>query len=165
MPRVLALFATALLVYAHHAGAQAPTPSADNLALARQLVAATSGNKDQTLAAMNGPMIGLLHQMGITDPAKAQAVVTEAMLPTIDAHFDELLTIQARNYAQVLSGDDLRAIIAFYDTQAGQDLIKAQPALASARLTGLTQWLQSFQPELVAKVKQVSQAHGWPTQP
>lgn len=147
------------------ATAQTTAPSPEAISLGRELVEVTTGNKDQTLAAMRGPMAGLVGQMGISDPAKANTLVNEAMLPVLSEHFDDLLRSQAASYAQILSVDDLRAVITFYHTPAGKDLVAAQPALASARLTSLTQWLQGFQPEIAAKVKQVAEAHGWVKQP
>ncbi len=129
--------------------------------MGRQLVEITTGNKDQTFAAMRVPLAGMVTQMGVSDPAKAQTLVNEAMMPVLNEHFDDLLTAQATSYAQALSEPDLRAIIAFYDSPAGKDLVAAQPTLAAARLTSLSHWIQGFQPEIVTKVQQVAQAHGW----
>ena len=137
------------------------SPSPEALSLGRQVVEITNGNRDQTMSAMRAPLAGLVGQMGITDPVKAATLVNDAMLPVLNEHFDDLLTSQAANYAQVLSVADMQGVIAFYQTPAGRDLVAAQPALASARLTSLTQWLQSFRPELTAKVQEVAQAHGW----
>ena len=126
--------------------AQAPAPDPQTLDLARQLVTKTSGERDQTLAGISGPMAGFMQQMGVSDPTKARQLVDEAIMPLLRDHYSELLDIQAKSYAQALTPDDLKATLAFYNTQAGQDLIKAQPMLAQARVTGMTQWIGALQP-------------------
>ena len=87
--------------------------------------------------------------------------VDEAILPLLREHYDGLVDIQAKSYAQALSNDDLTAILAFYNTKAGQDLVRAQPALTQARLTGVTQWIGALQPEIQARVEKTAKAHGW----
>ena len=141
--------------------AQAPAPDAQTLALAKQLVVKTGGDRDQTLTGMSSSMVGFMQQMGISDPTKARQLVDEAILPLLRDHYDDLLALQATSYAQVLSPDDLKGTLAFYDTKAGQDLIAAQPALAQARLQGVTQWIGVLQPQIQARVQQVAKAHGW----
>ena len=141
--------------------AQAPAPDPKTLDLARQLVAKTAGERDQVLAGMSTPMVGMMQQMGIGDPTKARELVDEAIMPLLREHYQELVDIQAQSYSQVLSVDDLKATLAFYDTKAGQDLIKAQPVLAQARVTGLTQWMGKLQPEMQDRVAKTAKAHGW----
>ncbi len=141
--------------------AQAPAPDPQTLDLARQLVAKTAGERDQVLASMSAPMVGFMQQMGINDPTKARELVDEAVMPILREHYQELVDIQARSYSQALSVDDLKATLAFYDTKAGQDLIKAQPLLAQARVTGLTQWMGTLQPEMQDRVAKTAKAHGW----
>ncbi len=110
---------------------------------------------------MTGPMVGMVQQMGIDKPDRAQAIVHEALMPILEEHVGGLIDRSAQAYAQVLSESDLKAIIAFYDTPAGQDLIKAQPMLAQLRITGLTQWMATLQPEMQAKMAEVVKRHGW----
>ena len=106
-------------------------------------------------------MVGFMQQMGINDPTKARQLVDEAVMPLLREHYGELVDIQADSYAKVLTVDDLKATLAFYDTKAGQDLIKAQPVLAQARVAGLTQWMGTLQPEMQARVAKTAKAHGW----
>ena len=145
-------------------GQTAAEPSADQIKLAREFLGRTNVDRASTLAAMRAPMIGMMQQIGITQPDRAQAVVQEAILPLVDKHFDDYLSIMAKNYASVLSADDLKAGIAFYDTTAGQHIIKLQPQLAQLQLAGTTQWMASMQPEMQARVMQVLQTHGWDKQ-
>ena len=141
--------------------AQAPATDPQALSLAKELVAKTSGDRDQMLGGMSAPMVGFMRQMGVEDPAHAQQLVNEAILPLMREHYDELLSLQAKSYADALSVDDMKATLAFYNTKAGQDLIKAQPALAQARVVGITQWVGALQPEIQARVQKTAKAHGW----
>ncbi|MBB5765251.1 DUF2059 domain-containing protein [Methylorubrum rhodesianum] len=143
-----------------------PQVSADpeRLAAAREVVAAAQGDRAAVLAAMKAPMAGVMQQMGITDPAKAQVMVNEVVLPTLSEHYDDLLAVQALSFASVLSKEDLKAVAAFYGTPAGKNLVKAQPQLSQAMLTGMQQWMGTLMPQLKEKVEKAAAAHGWPSE-
>ena len=49
----------------------------------------------------------------------------------------------------------------FYASPAGRRLAAAQPQLAQAQMTGVTQWMQGMMPEMQAKIAQAVKAHGW----
>ncbi len=154
--------ALALVLSPLAASAQtAAAPSPEALKLARELVVKTSGDRAATLQGISGPMVGMMQQMGIKQPDRAQALVQEAVMPILTEHFDDLTTLRAKEYASLLSVDDMKAISAFYDTPAGRSLIKAQPQLAQATMTGMTQWMGALQPEMQTKIQQVLKAHGW----
>ncbi|SFM88432.1 hypothetical protein SAMN05192568_10713 [Methylobacterium pseudosasicola] len=119
------------------------------------------GDRTATLSAMAAPMVGMMQQIGIKEPDKAQVLVQEVVMPTLIAHYDELLDIQARGFATILGQDDLQAISTFYATPAGKRLAAAQPQLAQIQLAGLQQWMQSVGPEMQGKIVKAVQAHGW----
>jgi len=137
----------------------APDPAL--VKVARETVSQMQGDRAATLNAMAGPMVGMMQQIGIKEPDKAQVLVQEVVMPTLTAHYDELLDIQARGFATVLGKDDLQAIATFYATPAGKHLAAAQPQLAQVQLTGMQQWMQSVMPELQGKIVKAVQAHGW----
>ena len=141
------------------AGAQTPSPEA--LTLARQLVAKVDPSPQQTIQSMAGPMVGMIQQMGVQQPDRAQALVSEAVVPILSDHINDLVDMSAQSYAQVLTVDDLKAVLAFYNTKAGADLIAAQPKLAQLRIQGVTQWMGKLQPEIQGKIQAVAKAHGW----
>ena len=123
-------------------GALRPANTAPDPALvkiARDTVAQMQGDRAATLNAMAAPMVGMMQQIGIKEPDKAQVLVNEVVIPTLSAHYDELLDIQARGFATILGKDDLQAIGAFYATPAGKRLATAQPQLAQVQMTGLQQ--------------------------
>ena len=157
----LALLAATAALPLLAAPVMAQTPDAQTMALAKDLVAKTGGDREQTLASMAAPMVGFMQQMGINDPAKARTLVDEAIMPLLREHYDDLMSIQATSYAAALTVDDMKATLAFYNTKAGQDLIKAQPQLTQARMTGLTRWMGTLQPEMQARVQKIAKAHGW----
>lgn len=139
--------------------AQTATPEATGLA--KQLVAKVEPNPQQTISQLGGSMVGMMQQMGIKDPEHAQVLVREALLPLLSEHIGELSDRTAAAYAETLSVEDLKATIAFYDTKAGHDLIKAQPVLAQRRVQGLTTWMAGLQPEMQARIAAVMKQHGW----
>ncbi|MDP4024834.1 DUF2059 domain-containing protein [Methylobacterium sp. NEAU 140] len=139
--------------------AAAPDPA--TLKAAREAVAAMQGDRTATLGAMAAPMTGMLQQMGVKEPDRAQVLVQEVVMPTLTAHYDELLDIQARGFASVLNKDDLQAISTFYASPAGKRLAAAQPQLAQVQMTGMQQWMQAVMPDMQGKLAKAIQAHGW----
>ncbi|MCJ2115736.1 DUF2059 domain-containing protein [Methylobacterium sp. J-001] len=143
--------------------ASSATPDPALLKVARETVAQMQGDRTATLSAMAAPMVGMMQQIGIKEPDKAQVLVQEVVMPTLIAHYDELLDIQARGFATILGKDDLQAISTFYATPTGKRLAAAQPQLAQIQLAGLQQWMQSVGPEMQGKIVKAVQAHGWAT--
>ncbi|MBP1181058.1 DUF2059 domain-containing protein [Methylobacterium sp. PvR107] len=141
------------------APAAAPDPAL--LKVARETVAQMQGDRAATLSSMAAPMVGMMQQIGIKEPEKAQVLVQEVVMPTLSAHYDELLDIQARGFATVLGKDDLQAIATFYATPAGKRLAAAQPQLAQIQLAGMQQWMQAVAPDMQGKLIKAVQAHGW----
>lgn len=156
-----AVFAICLVSGHSFAQSAAPAPTAEALKLARTVVTQMQGDQTVALKAMGTPMIGLIQQMGIREPDRAQVLVQEVIMPVLTAHYGDLLDAQARAYAGALNATDLQAISAFYATPAGRDLTAAQPVLAQAQVAGLTQWTSGLAPELQGKLLQAVRAHGW----
>jgi hypothetical protein len=146
----------------------APSPNPTAVALnpatlkaAREVVTQMQGDRTALLNAIAAPMIGMMQQIGIKQQEQAQVLVQEVVMPTLTAHYDELLDIQARSFAGALGKDDLQAIATFYASPAGQRLVVAQPQLAQAQMAGTQQWMQSVMPEMRGKLTKAIQAHGW----
>ncbi len=139
----------------------AAAPDAATLKAAREVIASMQGDRTTLLNAMAAPMVGMMQQIGVKQQDQAQALVQEVVLPTLTAHYDELLDIQARSYATALGKDDLQTIATFYASPAGRRLAAAQPQLAQAQMAGTQQWMQSVMPEMQGKLTKAIQAHGW----
>lgn len=136
-------------------------PDAATLKAAREVVSQMQGDRDALLKAIAAPMVGMMQQIGIKQQDQAQVLVQEVVMPTLSAHYDELLDVQARSFAVALGKEDLQAIAAFYATPAGKRLVVAQPQLAQAQMAGTQQWMQSVMPEMQGKLTKAIQAHGW----
>ena len=141
--------------------APAATLDPATLKAAREVVAQMQGDRTALLNAMAAPMVGMMQQIGVKQQDQAQALVQEVVLPTLTAHFDELLDIQARGFASTLGKDDLQVIAAFYATPTGKRLVAAQPQLAQAQIVGTQQWMQAVTPEMQGKLTKAIQTHGW----
>ncbi|MCJ2035621.1 DUF2059 domain-containing protein [Methylobacterium sp. J-068] len=141
----------------------APVTASDpaTVKAAREVVTQMQGDRTALLNAIAAPMVGMMQQIGIKQQDQAQVLVQEVVMPTLTAHYDELLDIQARSFASALGKDDLQAIAAFYATPAGKRLVMAQPQLAQAQMAGTQQWMQSVMPEMQTKLTKAIQAHGW----
>ena len=98
------------------------------------------------LQSLGGPMVGMMQQMGVPQADRAQVLVQEVVLPVLSSRYEDLLAIQAKAFASVLSVDNMKGALAFYNTPTGQNLIRAQPQLAQLKLTGMTQWIGGLQP-------------------
>jgi uncharacterized protein len=146
---------------AQPAPAPAANPDPALLKIARETVAQMQGDRAATLGSMAAPMVGMMQQIGIKEPDRAQVLVQEVVMPTLSEHYDELLDIQARGFAAVLGKDDLQAISTFYASPAGKRLAAAQPRLAQVQLTGMQQWMSGVMPEMQGKLVKAVQAHGW----
>ena len=157
-----ALLATMLILPAVPAGAQpVANPSPETIALARTLLAKMEGDPAVTIRQLAGPMAGMLQQMGISDPDRARVIVQGALIPVLTEHYGDLLTIFAKACVSMLSVDDMKAAIAFYESPAGRNLVAAEPELAQAKLIGLTQWMSGLQPEMQQRIEQTIKAHSW----
>ncbi|KQP29839.1 hypothetical protein ASF49_14220 [Methylobacterium sp. Leaf104] len=170
IPRLLASLCLGVVLPCAAMAQPAPAPTAPTavsdpatLKAAREVVMQMQGDRTALLSAIAAPMVGMMQQIGIKQQDQAQVLVQEVVMPTLTAHYDELLDIQARSFASVLGKDDLQAIATFYATPAGKRLVTAQPQLAQAQLAGTQQWMQSVMPEMQGKLAKAIQAHGWTT--
>ena len=141
----------------------AATPDAATLKAARDVVVQMQGDRAATLASMSTPLIGMMQQMGIKEPDRAQVLVGEVLIPFLTAHYDELLDIQAHGFAAALSKEDLQTIGAFYASPTGKRLVAAQPKLVQVQMAGMSQWMGKLAPEMQAKLVAAVKAHGWAT--
>jgi hypothetical protein len=147
-------------VLASGAAAAVP-PNAESLALAHTLVQKTATGG---IAAMNGlslPIPRLMGEMGITDPRQYGVIMHEDVMAVLNDHPDSLSDIQATSYASLLSNDDMKAAIAFYDSSAGQKLVKSRFKLLQTNMAQGADLLETLKPAIAAKVQDTLKAHGW----
>jgi hypothetical protein len=138
-------------------------PSAEALALARTVVEASGAGGMNTMSGLDLPVGKLRRELGATTPPQVKAVMTEAVFPTLFDHTDELTNLQVKSYATLLSVDDMKAIIAFYNSPAGKDMLRARAAIGQTNMTRAFKLVNSLNMDFRANVKIVAKAHGWPT--
>ncbi len=144
--------ALALLMLA----ALAPRPAgADGAALAeaRQLadITASEGAMAQVMAMMRERMITIITAAGAPSAEEAGKIVDTVLMPEFHAALPDLKRQMAAIWVGALSAADLHAVVAFYQTPAGQHLLAALPAITGKSIkTGMI-WGQKTAREAVEK--------------
>jgi hypothetical protein len=136
-------------------------PTAESLGLASTLVEKTGTGG---VAATNGlalPLPRLMHEMGIEDPKHFGVIMHEDVMSVMNDHSDALTDIQAKSYAALLSVEDLKAAIAFYDSPAGKTLVRLRFKLLQTNMAQANTLMQTLKPEIEAKTQETLKAHGW----
>ncbi|MCJ2032732.1 hypothetical protein MKK54_00645, partial [Methylobacterium sp. J-068] len=77
----------------------APVTASDpaTVQAAREVVTQMQGARTALLKAIAAPMVGMMQQIAIKQQDQAQVLVQEVVMPTLTAHYDALLAIQARS--------------------------------------------------------------------
>ena len=127
--RTLSIFAASLMVAAHPAGAQTvdtiPVPrDAARVALVRELMVAANF-RQQLVRTMRESST----RQGAMVPVPPG--FWEKFLARAEQDADSLLAPIANDYARYFSSDDLRALIAFYQSPTGQRLSLVSPIISA----------------------------------
>ncbi len=129
-----ALFAAAItLTVITVAPARAAEPQA--MQLAHQILDAThaSAMADQMLSQMMEGMAGGLNQANPGRQAEVQSVLNEVVATEFRRAIPDLMEQNAQAYADTFSVDQLKQIVAFYQTPLGRTMAEKQPALTRAQ--------------------------------
>ncbi len=115
----------------------APSRAADTqaLQLAHQILEAThsSAMADQMLSQMMDGMAGSLNQANPGRQAEVQAVLNDVVATEFRRATPDLIEQNAQAYADTFSLDELKQIVAFYQTPLGHTMADKQPALTRAQ--------------------------------
>jgi hypothetical protein len=136
-------------------------PSPQALALARTLVAKSSNDDVAALSFLYPPMARLMMRANLLDPDRVMIVTREAMLPVLRKHKAEIDAFQAETYASILTVDDMKAAITFYDTPAGADYVRSWAPVLKLNRAGIDKLIDTLKPEIDAEAKVVMKKHGW----
>ncbi len=124
------LLTGALLLAAPQAYAQAAVNEAA-LAEARKMMAVIKA--EAMVQQMASQMMGLMAEaLGKANPGKEaeiRAAVTDLILPEFSAAMPEMLDDMAKLYTLHFTAEELRAVIAFYETPVGRKTIEKMPVL------------------------------------
>jgi uncharacterized protein len=144
----LAAVCAACLVLPGRALAQPGAISESHLAVAREVLARLRLEE----SAMAAAVINIDQQMAANP---AMAPFREVMVAWARSVFasEEARTGFATLYAERLSEEDLRALLAFYDTPAGRHLAEQQPALIQAGAELGRRLAESRQPDLQMRLE------------
>ena len=126
---IIAVMAVAL------AGTSARAASPEAMQLAHQILDAThaSAMADQMLSQMTQGLAGDLNQANPGRQADVQAVVNQVVTPEFRQAVPSLMEQNAKAYADNFSVDELKQIVAFYQSDLGRKMADKQPALAKAQ--------------------------------
>ena len=155
----LAAIAVALVAFAPAARSQQPSPAA--LATAKELVSATGAT------AVFTPLIaGVVEQSKLLflqqDPGLAKDLneIAAKMRADLAPRFSELTNEVATLYATNFSDDELKSILAFYQSPVGKKLLQRQPQVIDNSMKFAQTWANKLSDEVTAKMREELKKRG-----
>ena len=161
--RAARMAAVAALLVAFNPGAvvRAQQPSSASMALAKQLIAINGGIN------IYSPLVpGVIEQAKLLflqqDPGlqkdlnEVAANLRTEYAPRISEVTDQL----AKLYATTFTEQELKEVVAFYQTPAGKKLLVAQPQVAEQSMRFAQDWAKKLSDEIVAKMREQMKKKG-----
>jgi hypothetical protein len=152
--RAARLAAVAAALVAFGPAAHSQQPSAAAMATAKEIVAVTGAT---TL--FNPLIAGVVEQAKLLflqqNPGLSKELneVAAKMRNDLAPRFDELVNDVARNYATFFTEQELKDVLAFYKTPAGNKLISGQPKVFDASMKFAQEWSIKLSDEVIAKMR------------
>lgn len=149
----LAATTVALFMLASPVLAQTAQPTANQLALARE-VAVNSG-MTRSFDAMTEPFFSQLEQMNVTRPEirKDLDEVVTILRPEVEQQKQKMIDMAARAFATRLSEQELKEISDFYKTPAGKKYVEVQPGLLDDIVRELATWTQNMSEYIMIRAR------------
>jgi hypothetical protein len=147
-----AAIAAALALSAPAARAQAPTPAA--MLTAGEIVKLTGAT-----ALFNPLVAGVVEQAKLLflqqNPALTKDVdeVAKKMRADLAPRMSEISSNVAMNYATRFSEQELKDLLAFYQSPTGKKLVAVQPEIVNASLKFAQDWANKLSEEVIAKMR------------
>lgn len=158
-----ATVAIALAAAAPGAYAQGPQPSAATLATAKQLVQVTGAT------ALFSPLIaGVVEQSKLLylqqNPMLQKDLneIAAQMRTDLQPRFVEVTNEVARQYATHFSEQELKDILAFYQSPTGKKLLLEQPKVVNSSMQFAQTWANKLSTEVTAKMREELKKRGHP---
>ena len=152
--RATRLAAVAAALVAFGPAAHSQQPSAAAMATAKEIVAVTGATT------LFNPLIsGVVEQAKLLflqqNPGLSKELneVAAKMRNDLAPRFDELVNDVARNYATFFTEQELKDVLAFYKTPAGNKLISGQPKVFDASMKFAQEWSIKLSDEVIAKMR------------
>lgn len=155
----LVLAAVVLAVFIPAAHAQ--QPSAASIAVAKQLIATTGAT-----TVFNPLIAGVVEQAKLLflqqDPGLAKDLneVAAKLRTDLQPRFSEISDAVAKAYASNFSEQELKDILAFYQTPAGKKFLEAQPKVIDASMAFAQTWANKLSDEVIAKIRDEMKKRG-----
>jgi len=135
--------------------AHAQQPSVAAMSTAKELVAVTGAT---TL--FNPLIAGVVEQAKMLflqqNPSLAKDLneIATKLRSDLAPRFDELVNEVARNYATLLTEQELKDVLAFYKSPAGQKLITEQPKVVEASMKFAQTWANGLSDQVIATMRE-----------
>ncbi len=136
-------------------------PSAAHIEAARQLIIASGISRSFQIIIPE-----LMDQIGVTvtqtRPELTPDMITTlgSLRPEFDKQADEMIDLSARIYAHLLSEQDVRTILAFFKSEAGNNYVNAQPLFLNELVAGIQAWQQKISVNMMTRVRQEMKKKG-----
>jgi uncharacterized protein len=150
----LAAVALVLVVASPIANAQQQQPSPTAIATAKELIAVTGATT------LFSPLIaGVVEQAKVLflqqDPSLSKDLneISAQIRTDLTPRFSELSDEVARLYATNFSEQELKDILTFYKSPAGQKLLQEQPKVVDASMKFAQDWANKLSDQVIAKMR------------
>jgi hypothetical protein len=130
-------------------------PSVAHVEAARELILATGISRSfQIIIPEFMDQIGGTLTQTRPELAGDLNLVLGNLKPEFDKQADEMIDLSARIYAHLLSERDIRAILAFFKSDAGTKYVNAQPLFLNQLVAGMQAWQQKISVNMMTRVRQ-----------
>jgi uncharacterized protein len=150
----LAAVAVVLVMASTMANAQQQQPSAAAMATAKELISVTG-----TTSLFTPLIAGVVEQAKVLylqqDPSLSKDLneISTQMRTDLTPRFSELTDEVARLYATNFSEQELKDILAFYKSPAGQKLLAQQPKVVDDSMKFAQDWANKLSDQVIAKMR------------
>jgi hypothetical protein len=155
--------AVAVTLVAFGAGAHAQTqqPSAASLQVAKQLLTVTHATVvfDPLIAGVveQAKLLFLQQNPGLgKDLNEVAAKIRTELKPRFSEITNEVALLYATNFTE----QELKAILAFYKSPAGQKMLQTQPKVIDASMQFAQTWANKLSDEVIAKIREEMKKKG-----
>jgi len=160
----LLIAACVLVPQAAHAQAPAPAPALSPAFEQdiRKLLDVTNAQRlsEQMSNAFMTQFTQAIRASNPNIPPRAMEIATEVARSFFVQRYPLLIPKMIAAYAKVLTPEDVRQLLAFYETPLGKRLIEVTPALTLAGSAAGQEWGQEMVPELSAELQRRFKAEG-----
>ena len=161
--RAARLAAAAVALAAFVPAAHAQQPTAASMAVAKQLITTTGATAVFTpLIAGVVEQAKLLYLQQNPGLAKDLNEVAAKLRTDLQPRFSELNDEVAKLYATNFSEQELKDILAFYQSPAGKKMLNVQPKVIDSSMGFAQNWANKLSDEVIAKMRDEMKKRGHP---